>query len=261
MHPSVQENVPTFLRRFEGLVTHLYLDGKRLVTTGLGNLVDDRTARPPAGVLALEWVRLADGQRASREEVAQAWLTVHRDRTLNPAGGGVAYADLTGIRLTRAALDGLILSELARFAAAMRGHFPSFDAWPADAQLGLLSMAWAMGAEFPRKPGPDGFPRFCAACRALDFATAAKECRMDEAGQNADFTKRNDANVLLFENAAAVVRDDLDRAPLYWPRAVPQTTATTIPPTELGPLLRREATRKAVADALAERDGDPDPAA
>jgi hypothetical protein len=47
-----------------------------------------------------------------------------------------------------------------------------FDRWPADAQLGLLSMASAMGAR-----GPVEFSHFRAACQNSDFGTPLPSAR------------------------------------------------------------------------------------
>ena len=51
-------------------------------------------------------------------------------------------------------------------------YFGKLDNWPADAQLGLLAMAWS---------GPykiAGFEKFRTACKNMDFTTAAKESHM-----------------------------------------------------------------------------------
>ena len=96
--------------------------------------------------------------------------------------------------------------------------FQSFDTWPADAQLALLSMAWAMGPG-----GPGGFPHFRAGCQALDFKTAAAQCQMNAAG-NPGLVPRNQANVTLFSNAAIVLageaKGSFQRPTLYYPRVL-----------------------------------------
>ncbi|MGO9893202.1 MAG: hypothetical protein ACLPX8_03180, partial [Bryobacteraceae bacterium] len=99
--------------------------------------------------------------------------------------------------------------------------FQDFDTWPADAQLGLLSMAWAMGPG-----GPGQFPHFSSACKSLDFNAAAAECKMNEAG-NPGLIPRNQANFTLFSNAAIVLAGEaqggLQSSSLYYPRVL--TTA------------------------------------
>jgi hypothetical protein len=74
--------------------------------------------------------------------------------------------------------------------------FHCFDEWPADVQLGIHSMAWAMGAGFMRK-----FPKFTDACKACDWKRAAVECRMNTVN-NPGLVPRNVANKKLFLTAA-----------------------------------------------------------
>ena len=58
-------------------------------------------------------------------------------------------------------------------------EFQKFDEWPADAQLALHSMAWAMGSAFAAR---GKWPHFRAACAKMDFDLAADNCKMSEAG-------------------------------------------------------------------------------
>jgi GH24 family phage-related lysozyme (muramidase) len=93
--------------------------------------------------------------------------------------------------------------------------FPDWDNWPADAQLGALSMAWAVGAGFPRI-----FKRFTASVNAGRWSAAAIECKIKEVSggvPNPGIIPRNRANALCFRNAAAAVDDDMPRETLVWP--------------------------------------------
>jgi hypothetical protein len=99
--------------------------------------------------------------------------------------------------------------------------FKNFAQWPADAQLALLSMAWAMGPG-----GPPQFKNMAAACEKLDFDTAAAQCRMDETG-NPGVVPRNKADKLLFENAAAVVAAAMDYSVVYYPGIVMKPVVVT----------------------------------
>jgi hypothetical protein len=119
------------------------------------------------------------------------------------------------------ALNAVISERLGRNESYLtrQAPFQQFGAWPADAQMALLSMAWAMGPA-----GPPRFTRFCAACLKLDFNTAAAESRMNEAG-NPGLAKRNRANRTLLLNAAAVASatpaEGLSAETLYYPRELP----------------------------------------
>jgi hypothetical protein len=70
--------------------------------------------------------------------------------------------------------------------ATLTAYYPELPGWPDDAQVAVMLMAWALGERFPPK-----WPKFSAACRALDFTTAAAESHMSEEGQNPSFAHRN----------------------------------------------------------------------
>ena len=90
-----------------------------------------------------------------------------------------------------------------------RQEFASFQDWPADAQLGLLSMAWAMGPAFK-------FPNFQAACARQDFQAAADQCHMAD-GNNPGLRPRNAANRQLFLSAAGASNGDVDPDEVHLP--------------------------------------------
>lgn len=195
MYPSVRAAFRAFNEPFEGVVPWMYLDIKGLVTVGVGNLID------PVG-LALQLpfrFRAEPDVAASPAEIAEEWRRIKGNSALAKAGYQ-ACEPLTRLGLDGAAIDALIAARLSGDEASLKkkASFGEFDAWPADAQLGLLSMAWAMGPG-----GPAGFPRFSAACRKLDFAGAAASCMIDERG-NPGVAPRNRANRTLFHNAAVV---------------------------------------------------------
>ena len=177
-----------------------------LVTTGLGNLIDG----PAKGdVYNLAWTHGDGGPLASRDEIDSAWNLVKSRVDLAPHGGGSqAFADLTDLRLSDDAILGLVRAKLSSFESRLRERFGGYDAWPADAQLGLLSMAWAMGPNF-------NYPKFAAEANKLlpDFDILAKESAIRG---NAP---RTEAQETLFSNAAAVLRDNGDPARLYFPNS------------------------------------------
>ncbi len=114
---------------------------------------------------------------------------------------------------------------LSSFQQTLKNTFTAFETWPADGQLGLLSMAWAMGPAFS-----GGWPHFTQACLARDWVGAAANCKMDEAGKPG-LRPRNAANALLFRNAALVVSQGLAPETLYYPRdlAAEQAAAAPLP--------------------------------
>jgi IPT/TIG domain len=209
MYPSVRSAFPSFSTRFEGRVSYMYLDIKGLVTIGVGNLID-----PVSLALPLPFVHKSDLAAATQDEIQTDWQTVKGRPDLDQVKDYLQQYDaLTALKLTDNGIDQLVLSKLDSNEAALKrtAEFADLDSWPADAQLGLFSMAWAMGAAF----GP-GYPKFRAACAAKDWNTVATESRMDDTN-NPGLTPRNVANHTLFSNAAQVVQQSLDFSVLQYP--------------------------------------------
>jgi len=197
MWPVVRETFPAWSAHFESRLGFLFLDVKGLVSTGVGILLE-----PLSLALGLPW-RRPDGSLASAAEIADAWNEVKARQDLAEEGGG-HFAGLTTLRLSDDDVDAITLRKLDEVEAELRARFPAWERWPADAQLGTLSMAWAMGAGFR-------FPHWEAAVERLDFDSAAAESHMSEEGQNESFRRRNAANAILFRNAARVVAEGLPR--------------------------------------------------
>lgn len=87
--------------------------------------------------------------------------------------------------------------------AMLAKAYPGYPNWPADAQLAIHSMAYALGVA---RVLPGGlFKNFIAAMgrNPPDFRAAAAASHIDERG-NAGIISRNIANKLLLENAARV---------------------------------------------------------
>jgi hypothetical protein len=234
---SVRTAFCRFTDRFEDNLRYPYTDRLGLVTTGRGNLIDAGPRRltaadpignaDPAPALALPWMH-PDGTLAPAVEVRTAWWAVKRAW---PTVQSTACEKLTTIRLSPAAVDALTFTTLDRMWAKLHSRFADLENWPADAQLGVLSMSWAMGEMFH-------FPHFEAAVAAQRFDIAAGppgdatidpskrgEAWMNNNGlpgpnpANPGLHPRNLANKVLFANAARVVAG-LSPELLYYPTAL-----------------------------------------
>jgi GH24 family phage-related lysozyme (muramidase) len=227
MQESVKARFRGFNEPFEGMVPFMYLDVKGLVTVGVGNLIDPLEL---ALELAFQWkdkLGVANpGQAATEQEITDEWTRLKNNTALAQKGHR-ACEPLTDLEINNDVLDGLIARRLAGNESFLKRQKPylNFDNWPADAQLGLLSMAWAMGPG-----GPPNFRRFSAACEKMDFIGAAAECKMSEVG-NPGLAPRNRANKMLFENAAVVLAGEsagtFQRAILYYPQALSKQVAVS----------------------------------
>lgn len=213
MRSAVASAFVDFSEPFEGRVAHMYLDRLGWVTTAVGVKIDDSDAtrrEPEAPALALPWVH-RDGTPASRDEIRSEWLMVKR----NPVAAVKGYTCLEGLcslSLTREGLQLVVERKLVDMDARLAARFPEYEAWPADAQLATLSLAWACGSSFD-------YPKLDAALRVRDFETAALECLITRPNHRV-IRARNAANVLLYANASHVQSYHLDPDVLVWPGAL-----------------------------------------
>lgn len=232
MRPAAREAFVPLTASFEGAyIVHMFPDVKRLISTGFGLLLD------PVGLaLELEWLR-PDGTTATKAEVAAEWASLQNFVEQNPGCEFWSYKrfeDKTTVRLSRAGLEQAFKRKIATNLATLLTGFPDFETWCADAQLGAMSMAWAVGAGFysPRA-GRRYFPKLTAALRARDYETAADECFLNEEHENPGIIPRNAANRILFGNAGVVEGTGLDPAVLHYPRdlTIPEVDreAPTVP--------------------------------
>jgi len=201
MKQSVVDTFPSFSTRFEGRVNFMYLDIKRLVTTGVGNLID-----PIALARNLPWRPKGDLSRsATSDEIEAEWNLVKSDPDGRSQRGGGSFSSVTTLELSDEAVDDLVRQKLNQMESFLIGRpeFSGFEAWPADAQLGVLSMAWAMGPAFR-------FPNFQAACAGADFRAAAEESHMNDS-QNPGLRPRNSVNRQLFLSAAEAVAGNVSQ--------------------------------------------------
>lgn len=198
MRPSVQRYFLTFTSPLEGVTTFMYADSRGFVTTAIGYLIDSIAAAQ-----ALPWKR-GDGSLASSDEVATEWTLVK-----NSYPGTQSFDDqyITSLRLSQADVNSLTMQRLKSFEGIYSQAFPNYTTLPADAQLGIASMAWAMGPGFVRT-----FTKFVDAVNRGDFLTAATESHISNGS-----AERNAADKKLFENASIVTNSNLDPSILYYP--------------------------------------------
>jgi hypothetical protein len=222
MRPVVRQTFVPFTAPLEGVIDHLYVDVKGLVSIGIGNLVD-----PIQLAMNLPMVHV-DGAPAGRDEIATEWLRVKNqpadDLGRTAAQLGYRYSRrVTTLHLTPEGIDRLVGGKLAQNERILATAFPEWEEWPADAQLATLSMAWAVGPMFHSPNAGKGyFPKLTAALRARDFRTAAVECFMPEEAHISGLRPRNRANRVLYVNAAL----STDPAVLFWPTDLAQQVDT-----------------------------------
>jgi GH24 family phage-related lysozyme (muramidase) len=197
MKPETRDAFIPFTDPLEGKTNFLYTDEYGLVTTGRGNLVDWGPRRlkggdpigtcDPSPAMALGW-KNADSTLSIAKVIRSAWWVV---KNAWPAFQSFACANLTTIRLDPIDVDTLTYTKLDSVWQQIVHRWPDAESWSAPAQLGVISMAWAMGAGFD-------FPKFAYGASQKDWSLCAGECKMSNGSP-----LRNAQNWELFTGAAA----------------------------------------------------------
>ena len=204
MWDSVRNIWVQFNQDLEGYLDFMYLDRRNFVTTGMGNLID-----PHHVAEHLNWYDWRTGEYVSIDDIDGAWHLVKSRTDLSPHGGG-AFKNVTTLRITEEEINNLIYSKLDEMESYLkrRPPFTDLETWPADAQLALLSMAWAMGPAF-------NFPHFQTLASQRLWREAATECRINpDVGA---IRTRNNRNQQCFNNAALIEEESGDPTQLLWP--------------------------------------------
>jgi hypothetical protein len=195
----------------------MYLDAFGRVSCGPGLLIE------PIELAVRLPFKKQDGALASEREIDDAWLRLKEHQELARRHVSHALA-LTGLVLSDQDIDAVVAETLAANAAFVSAHhFPGFAGFPADAQLGIMSMAWAIGPGFPAR-----YPHFTRAVLSGNWAGAQADCTIEEEG-NPGVVPRNRANRICFANAEIASRLGLDRRALGWPNV---SGLGSVPPPE-----------------------------
>lgn len=213
MRASVRAAFYSVNAPWEGVVEHMYADVKGLVTVGVGNLID-----PITSAVGLPWVHKDTDAPAMLDDVRADWERVKGDPSLARLGHRAA-AKVTKLRLTGAGIHELVDRKLAHDVAILRGRFPGWDKMPADAQLAVACLAWAVGPHFR-------WPMLQAALGRGDYSMAALETTISEKG-NPGVRPRNEGMRRMYRNAAWVVACDMDRDVLHYPSYISAEAETS----------------------------------
>jgi peptidoglycan hydrolase-like protein with peptidoglycan-binding domain len=236
---SVLDAWHQFSEPLEGRIYHLYLDIKGLVTTGVGNLIDNYNDTCPPSALALPW-RVDGRELATKEQVKQHWeyLKSRQDlksRHYKYAKDAFEQRFRCTLTLDDEAIDALVLQKLGDFATHATKTWKEFPDFPADAQLAVLSMYWALGSltNFPNckrlvaaqdwEGCAKGAPE---TAKSKGWGEASYPCKIRDS-DNPGVRPRNQQNVLCFRNAALIAKQGLDPKTLHWPNTVTETPEFT----------------------------------
>lgn len=160
------EELKRRLRRHEGVIPFMYLDGLGYVTTGVGHKLS--MVADAQGMAFLE----PSGVPASAAAIAVEYTIV---KGLEPNHAPWYYSLQTRLRLPAAAIDALLDYDVTAMHAGSRALIPGFDMFPESAQEALLDMAFQLGPHGLVKK----FPHMMAAVSRRDWSTCAAECERE----------------------------------------------------------------------------------
>ncbi len=220
MRPSVLAALWGFTKGLEGYVDQMYADVLGLVTTGCGNLID-----PEPLASQLPWLHRADDTPATVDEIALEWHAV-KDGRIN------AYQGLRPLYLPAQAVAALVLLRFRQNEVYLSRRWARWADWPADAQLGAHSCAWAAGAQWTA-PKFDAAAALMSADGFMTIAGPPGDANVDisfrgeawlrdgpvgsAATTNAGLRHRNLDNKTCFQNASRVLTAGSDPDELHWP--------------------------------------------
>ncbi len=185
MRAIVGERWAHWTESFESLTRFFYCDvlatpEEPNVTIGDGILCP----LPLALTIPFEY---PDGSPATAAEIEAAWKAVAAQSASGRAGGA-HFAAYTVIRATLEGLSLVSAGKLRLFESQVRRFFPGWDDACADAQLPVLSKAWAGGGLFEEE-----WPHFTAAWNAgawEECAVQAMPSPARMAAQNESYHRR-----------------------------------------------------------------------
>jgi GH24 family phage-related lysozyme (muramidase) len=214
MYPSVLTAMPRLNKPLEGFVLWPYQDILGLVTIGVGCLIESQNSADRAALaLPLPWVGGPTAQTIRQEfaKVDAYPKAMHFNQ----------YRNACSLRLTEEGVDELLELRAHQFEATLIKGFPGWNDWPADAQLGVLAIAWACGPGFWVQ-----FKNFREYANKRDWTNAARCAAIRTAG-NPGVVPRNAQVALCLANSAEIDSPDGYGTPaLYWPGHV----ASAVPP-------------------------------
>lgn len=216
MHSTAKNYAIEFLKEHEALVLCMYLDILGLMTTGIGDLIDTKTsdfASAQTEVSKFTWHRVKDNVVATAAEIEAEWKNIKAliAKSVHLKMNGKIFETwakeqnppLVTLQLNEEEyLKNNFLTKVERFEKSIKrtpnDYFKDFDDFPADAQLGIISIAWGNGEFFAY----GGWRNFRELAKAQDWQKIVddKQYKWQNINQG-----REIATEKLFKNAANVV--------------------------------------------------------
>jgi hypothetical protein len=193
MHGGVVEKLRDVLgsEDFERTIPVMYVDGTGLVTVGIGFLINT-----PWEAKRLNFRHIKGDRPALKAEIEKEWYRTHAlgpGRKLRVPNPTVELPDdEIEDEFERRANQAETILTVRPYC---RKWYGNLAAWPADAQLGILAMAWSGPGQLA------GFTEFRKACAAGNWKEAAKQSHMKVRRQYNEFFARCFLNAYFSQQA------------------------------------------------------------
>ena len=180
--PAIDQS--TFLQHLkhpdvENFVPHMYLDKYGNVTVGIGLLLSDADDAE-----RLPFMERPSGKPADKRYVAIAFDRVKQSGLRNTKARG--FRRFTSLFIKESDAEILALDKMNEFLGFLNPfYFPEFDTYPVLVKMGILDLAYNVGARGAR----DKYPAFVAALDRHNWKQAGVKQRRDREADRADIVQ------------------------------------------------------------------------
>lgn len=173
------------LEKYEGKISHMYLDSKGYVTVGIGHLLSSLV---DAQKLKFN---TANNELASKDEIKIDYEAVN-SRAANRLAS--SYKKYTTLTLPDSEIDKITNKHIKSFEKELQKIYSDFDIFPSDVRLALFDLIFNLGMTKLKNK----WPIFNSAIKAKDWQKAADNSHR----KHPISSSRNDYVKDLLENAA-----------------------------------------------------------
>jgi GH24 family phage-related lysozyme (muramidase) len=182
----------TKMEKYEGKISHMYLDSKGYVTVGVGHLLKDLASAQKLGFTK------SNNMPASKDEIKADYEAVKKQPKNRLAS---FYKKYVKIELSDADMNTLTNKHIDSFESELNIIFSDFSTYPSEARLALFDIIFNVGMTNLNNK----WPGLKKAVKAKDWTEAAKE-----SNRKAPISvERNKYVKDLFEKAAANVKNPI----------------------------------------------------
>lgn len=165
---------------FEGVVQYMYLDVEGNVTVGIGHLIDDAAA---AKILPFHDRQTRLASQSVHIENAFNKVLRHIEKA---RGGASAFKEITRIDLDLDAIEALFEADVRQTIVELEHEYPNYKTYPGMVQLGMLDLAYNMGA----RNFASQFQEFKKGLDDRNWAKVAMESRRRETDKKGKFLEQ-----------------------------------------------------------------------